>query len=195
MTCVYFYSLLDHWGISGAHRLMRTISCVICPSPVWQLPSGQTQFGWVCWWMMGCWMLAVIGSVSSKERSRRVDGIYPLYLDSLYPCHNQPITLLATISPLLSRPTGRSKDPHWYQYCCIVSLLWFSWPPMLMNPYSMFRPFSVILTSYCTFILWSWQFCLLSAPLWFCGLHTLYCYLFLANWSVHCPALNLLVYN
>ena len=72
--------------------------------------------------MMGCCMLAVIGSVSSEERSKRVDGIYPLYSDSLYPFHNQPITSLTTIGPLLSQPTSRSKDPHWYQYHCIVSL-------------------------------------------------------------------------
>ena len=80
-------------------------------------------------------------SVSSEERSKWVDGIYLLYLDSLYPHHNQPITSLITISPLLSQPTGRSKDPHRYQYRCIVSLSWFSQPPMLMNLCSMFRFF------------------------------------------------------
>ena len=133
-------------------------------------------------------------SVSSEERSKWVDGIYLLYLDSLYPHHNQPITSLITISPLLSQPTGRSKDPHRYQYRCIVSLSWFSQPPMLMNLCSMFRFFFVTITSYCIFLSRSWQFCLLSAPLWFCCLHTFYCYLFLANWSMHCPALNLLVY-
>ena len=72
--------------------------------------------------MIGCWMLAVIGSVLSEERSKQVDGIYPLYSDSLYPRHDQPITSLATIGPLLSRPTGRSKDPQQYRYRCIVSL-------------------------------------------------------------------------
>ena len=52
--------------------------------------------------MIGCWMLAVIGSAPSEERPKRVDGIYPLYLDSLYPCRDQLITSLATTSPLLS---------------------------------------------------------------------------------------------
>ena len=47
--------------------------------------------------MIGCCMLAMIGSVSSEERSKQVDGIYPLYSDSLYPCHNQPITSFTTI--------------------------------------------------------------------------------------------------
>ena len=55
--------------------------------------------------------------------------------------------------------------------------------------------FFVMITSYHTFLSWLWQICLLSAPLWFHCLHSLYCYLFLANWSVCCPALNLLVYN
>ena len=54
-----------------------------------------------------------------EERSKQVDGIYPLYSDSLYPCCNQPITSLTTIGPLLSKPTGRSEDPHWYLSCCI----------------------------------------------------------------------------
>ena len=143
---------------------------------------------------IGCWMLAVIGSVLSEERSKRVDRIYPLYSDSLYPQCDQLITSLTTINPLLSQPTGRSKDPHQYWYHCIVSLSWFSQPPMLMNLCSMFRFFFVTITSYHIFLSQSWQFCLLSAPLWFCCLHTFYCYLFLANWSMHCPALNLLVY-
>ena len=72
--------------------------------------------------MIGCWILAVIGGVLSEERSKRVDGIYPLYLDSLYPHCDQPTTSLATINPLLSQPTGRSKDPPQYQCCCVVSL-------------------------------------------------------------------------
>ena len=92
-------------------------------------------------WMIGCWKIVAIGSMSSEDRSKQVDGIHPLYSDSLYPCCNQPITSLATISLLLSQPTGRSKDPHQYWCCCIVPLSWFSWPPMLMNPCSMFRSF------------------------------------------------------
>ena len=38
-----------------------------------------------------------------------------------------------------------------------------------------------MILSYHTFISQSWWFCLLSAPLWFCCLHILYCYLFLAS--------------
>ena len=52
--------------------------------------------------MIGCWKIVAIGSVLSEERSRQVDGIYPLYSDSFYPHQDQPITLLATIGPLLS---------------------------------------------------------------------------------------------
>ena len=92
-------------------------------------------------WMIGCWKIVAIGSMSSEDRSKQVDGIHPLYSDSLYPCCDQPITSLATISPLLSQPTGRSEDPHRYWCRCIVLLSWFSWPPMLMNPCSMFRFF------------------------------------------------------
>ena len=168
-------------------------------------PKSQLVVNWMIgWWpsslktggqIIGCWMLAVIGSVSSKGRSKQVYGIYLLYSDSFYPCYDQPITLLATIGPLLSQPTGRSEDPHRYQYHCIISLSWFSWPPMLMNPCSMFRFCFVTIVSYHTFLLQLWQLCLMSAPLWFRCLYTPYCYLFLANWSMCYPALNFLVYN
>ena len=146
-------------------------------------------------WTIGCWRLVAIVSVLREERSKQVDGIYLLYLDSLYLRHDQPITSLATIGPLLSWPTGRSEDPHQYQYPCIVSLSWFSQPPMLMNPCSMFRFSFVMIMSYCTFILQLWWFCLLSAPLWFHSLHILYCYLFLASGPCTGPTLNYLVYN
>ena len=66
---------------------------------------------------------------------------------------------------------------------------------MLTNPYSIFSLFFVTITSYHTFVSQSWCFCLLSALLWFHCLHILYCYLFLANWSMHSPALNFQVYN
>ena len=169
------------------------------------LPRSQLVVNWIIGWrpsspkrgglMIGCWMLVVIGSVLGEERSKWVDGIYLLYLDSLYPHCDQPITSLTTIGPLLSWPTGRSADPHRYQYHWIVSLSWFSRPPMLMNPCSMFRSFFITIMSYCTFTLQLWWFCLLSAPLWFHCLHTLYCYLFLANWCMCYPVLNFLVYN
>ena len=49
---------------------------------------------------------------------------------------------LSLLSNLYSSwPTVRSKDPPQYQHHCIVSLSWLSWPPMLMNPCSMFRLF------------------------------------------------------
>ena len=163
----------------------------------WIVPKSQPVVSWIIGQqpsspktggrMMGCWILAVIGSVLSEERSKWVDGIYPLYSDSLYPHYNQPITSLATIDPLLSRPTGRSKDPHWYWRHCIVPLSWFSQPPMLMNLCSMFGFSFVTIASHCTFFSRLWQFCLLSAPLWFHCLYTLYCYLFLAKWSMHAP--------
>ena len=53
----------------------------------------------------------------------------------------------------------------------------------------------VMITSYHTFVSRSWQFCLLSAPLWVHCLHIPYCYLFLANWSMRSPALNFWVYK
>ena len=67
-------------------------------------------------------------------------------------------------------------------------------PPMLINPCSMFRSFFVMIMSYHIFVLQSWWFCLLSAPLRFHCLHTLYCYLFLAIGPCTNPALNSLVY-
>ena len=91
----------------------------------------------------------------------------------------------------LTQPThSQIRRPLQYWYRWIVSLSWFSRPPMLINLCSMNSLFFVTITSYCTFISQSWCFCLLSAPLWFRCLHTPYCYLFLANWSVRSPALN-----
>ena len=134
-------------------------------------------------------------SLSIEERSKQVDGIYLLYLDPLYPYCNQPVISLTTVRPLLSQPTGRSKDPPQYWYCCIVFFIM-----MIMTPYayeSMFyvKIFFVTITSYHTFLLWLWWFCLLSAPLWFHCLHTLYCYLFLAIGLCADPAFHCLVYN
>ena len=144
--------------------------------------------------MIGCWKLVVIGSVLSEERSKPVDGIYLLYSDSLYPCHDQPITLLATIDPLFSQPTGRSADPQWCWYHWIV-LCHDSHNPLCLWIHVLCLALSfVTIMSYCTFVSRSWCFCLLSAPLWFHCLHTLYCYLNLASWSMHCPALNFVVY-
>ena len=65
---------------------------------------------------------------------------------------------------------------------------------MLMNPCSMFRSFFITIMSYCTILSWSWQFCLLSASLWFHCLHILYCYLFLATGLCADPALISSVY-
>ena len=92
------------------------------------------------WWLgVACWPLEY--SVSSEERLRQVDGIYLLYSDSLYPHHNQPITSLATIAPLLSWPTGRSEEPHRYRYCWIVLCHDSHDPLMLTNLCSMFSSF------------------------------------------------------
>ena len=63
-------------------------------------------------------------------------------------------------------------------------------PPCLPTYVLCLALFFVMITSYRTFILQLWWFCLLSAPLWFRCLHTPCCYLFLANWSVRRPALN-----
>ena len=82
--------------------------------------------------MVGCWSRDIDGIVRCLRWSRRVDGIYPLYSDSLYPRHNQPITSLATIDSYSANPlvdpkthfgTGTvelflchdSHDPHAYQ--------------------------------------------------------------------------------
>ena len=141
--------------------------------------------------MIGCWRRDIVGIVKIWDGSRRVDGIYPLYLDSLYPHHNQPITSHATIKVLLSQPTCRSKDPLQPQYHWIV-LCHDSHKPLCLQTHVLcLALFLVTITSYHTFISQSWRFCLLSAPLGFHCLHTPYCYLFLANWSVRSPALNL----
>ena len=49
---------------------------------------------------VGHWGIVCVKS----ERSRQVDGIYLLYLDSLYPHHDQPITSLATITLYSANP-------------------------------------------------------------------------------------------
>ena len=65
--------------------------------------------------MIGCWILAVIGSVSSEERSKQVDGIYLLYSDSLYPCHDHqshhsPLSILYSANPLVDLKTHISTN-------------------------------------------------------------------------------------
>ena len=103
---------------------------LVAVCPLWRPPT---------WW----WDVEeeTLGIVVVWDGSRRVDEVYPLYLDSLYPHRDQPITSLTTIKTLLSQPTCRSEDPHQYQYSWIVSLSWFSWPPMLINLCSMFSLF------------------------------------------------------
>ena len=109
---------------------------------------------------------------------------FPLSLSRL------PITSLTTIRTLLSQPTSRSKDPHRYRYRWIV-FCHDSHNPLCLQTYVLCLAFFLVtIMSYHTFLLQLWWFCLLSAPLWFRCLHTPYCYLFLANWSVCSPALN-----
>ena len=145
--------------------------------------------------MIGCWMLAVIGSVLRRKSQNKLMGSIcctqiPFILITISQSHHSPLSVLYSANPLvdLKTHTGTGTivlflchDSHnplclWIHVLCLDSLI-------------------VIITFYCTFLLWSWQFHLLPAPLWFHCLHTLYCYLFLANWSMHYPALNLLVYN
>ena len=95
-------------------------------------------------------------------------------------------------SPLLK---SYSANPLRHRYRWIVLCHDFH-NPLCLPTYVLCLALSFItITSYCTFISWSWRFCLLSAPLCFRCLHTRYCYLFLANWSMRSPALNFWVYN
>ena len=72
--------------------------------------------------MIGCWKIAdMVVCRVGKGQSELMGSIHCTRI-SLYPCYDQPIMSLTTIEPLLSRPTGRSEDPHWYQHCCIVPL-------------------------------------------------------------------------
>ena len=154
----------------------------------WQ-PSPPQAGGWT----VGCWKIVAI-SVSTRKVKVSCWGLSAVlgfFLSLLWPT----ITSLATIRPLLSQPTGRSEDPPQYWCCYVVSLWWFSQPPMLMNLCSIFRSFFVAIMPYHIFILWSWWFCLLLAPLWFHCLHILCCHLFLAIDLCTDPALNYLVYN
>ena len=128
------------------------------------------------WWDAACWPWK--RWCVKWERSRQVDGIYLLYSDSLFYHHNWPITLFAAITLLLSQPTSRSEDPHQYWYCWLV-LCHDSHDLLCLQTYVLCLVlFFVVVMSYHTFLLWLWWFCLLSAPLWFCCLHTPYCYLF-----------------
>ena len=135
------------------------------------------------WLGVECWQSLVVCRVR-KGQGKSMGSIRCTQIPSL-----------ATISPLFSWPTGRSENPHRYQYCCIVSLSWFSQPPMLMNLCSMFR-FFLCHDHVLSHLPFTIMMILLTVSLTLVHyLHTLYCYLFLANWSVCCPALNFLVYN
>ena len=140
--------------------------------------------------MVGCWRRDIDGVVCCLRWVKVSWWDLSVYSDSLYPHRNQPITSLTTIEILLIQPTHRSEDPLWHWYCWIV-LYHDSHDPLCLSTHVLcLALFFVTITSYCTFISQPWQLCLLSAPLRFRCLHTPYCYLFLANWSVCNPALN-----
>ena len=124
------------------------------------------------WWDVACWPLEY-SVATEKGQGKLMGSIHctqiPFILIAINQSHLSPLSLLYSANPLVDPKTHAST--------------------------STIKLFFVMITSYHTFISQSWQFCLLSAPLWFHSLHTPYCYLFLANLSMHCPALNYWVYN
>ena len=153
-----------------------------------QWPSSPKTGGWI----MGCWMLAVIGSVLGEERSKvswwdlsTVLG-FPLSL-------SQSTNHIAHHYWTFTQPTHRQIQ----RPTPVLVLLYCFFVMILMTPLCLWIHvlcLDLALTQ-SHLITQSWCVCLQSAPLWFHCLHTLYCYLFLANWSMFCPALNFLVYN
>ena len=154
-------------------------------------PVGQEKTAWV-------WKDMV--RVVQWERSRWVDGSTC--------CPWIPFVLIvinqSDLSPLLDpysdNPLVDPKTHTGIQAIVFFSLSWFSWLPMFIWLYSIFRfPLSRI-TPYHIFLLQLWHFCLLSAPLLFHCLHIPYCFYFylcvmmvgfwLSSWSMCCPALN-----
>ena len=114
----------------------------------------------------------------------------PFILVTINQSHLLPLSKSYSANPLIDL-----RNPHQYQYCWIV-LCHDSHDPLCLQ--SLCSMFSIFLChnhilSHLHFAIW--QFCLLSAPLWFRCLHIPYWYLFLANWSMHSPALNSQVYN
>ena len=108
-----------------------------------QWPSSPKTRGW----MIGCGMLAVIGSVSSEERSKQVDGPIsctwiPFILITINQSHHSPLSNLYSANP--------QKDPktHTNTHIIVLFLCYESHnPPMLINLYSIFKLFFIIITS------------------------------------------------
>ena len=99
----------------------------------------------------------------------------PFILIAISQSHRLPLSDLYSANPQVNPKTHISTN------VVVLFLCHDSHDPLCLwiHP-SIFRFLLFIITSYHTFLSQSWQFCLLSAPLWSCCLHTLYCYLFLA---------------
>ena len=148
--------------------------------------------------MIGCWMLAVIGSVLSEERSKsKLMGFIhctwiPFILVTINQSHCSPLLILHSANPLVDLKTHNSTS--------IVELFLChdSHNPLCLWIHVLCLAFSLSLSHLIAPSLHDHDksaYCQPHSGSVACGLHTPYCSLFLANWSMCCPALNFLVYN
>ena len=145
--------------------------------------------------MTGCWSRDIWTSVLyEKGQGELMGSIHctriPFILVAINQSHLLPLSKSYSANPLLDPKT------HFGTGTVELFLCHDSHDPLCLPTYALCLAFS--LSRSCLIapsLRDSDVFCLLSAPLWFRCLHTSYCYLFLANWSVRSLALNLLVYN
>ena len=159
--------------------------------PVVNSITGQQPLTvWAGGRMMGCWKIAVMVVCQLRKGQGKLMGSIcctwiPFILVAISQSHLSPLLDLYSANPLVDLKTHTSTDTVVLFLCHDSHDLLCLWIHVLC-----LDSFFVMITSYCTFLSQSWQFCSLSAPLGFRCLHTPYCYLFLANWSMRCPALN-----
>ena len=188
--------LCCRWVMSPSRR--RGILLVTEASNVTKKPTCGQRDRRTRMFSEGCslddWMLeqrhrwdSVLSEMGQGELMGSVHCIWiPFILVATSQSHLSPLPKSYSVNPLLDPTTHFGTGTVWIVLCHD------SHNPLCLQTYVLCLAFFfVTIMSYHTFFLQLWWFCLLSAPLWFHCLHTLYYYLFLTNWSVCSPALNL----
>ena len=90
-------------------------------------------------WMIGCWKMAVMIVCQLRKGQSKLMGSIcytwiPFILIAINQSYLSPLSDLYSANPLKDPKTHHNTDA-----VVLFSLSWWSWPPMLMNPCSMFR--------------------------------------------------------
>ena len=167
----------------------------LCPMTVSQITGRQSSSPKTGGQIMGCWKIAVIVVCQVRKGQSELMGSIcctwiPFILITISQSHHSSLSVLYSANPQVDPKT------HTGISTVVLFLCHDSHNPLCLWIYVLcLDSFFVMIMSYHTFLLQLWQFCLLSAPLWFPCLHTLYLLFIFSYWSMCSPALNSWVYN